>query len=183
MNKMTIVLCAALLCAPAANRLSAEGGIGLGMGDPGLYRAGDSWTSTYENPFHDYVVPLMMDLPNVIDQYLNYKKELGLTPDQQRALKDLRRGYQAEIVRLDSDLNIELMNLHDLMMEDDVDMLLIQSQNQKVESLQSQIRTKNIALFYSARKLLTADQLKTAVGLGIKPNPYEYYGYHWAMGF
>ncbi len=181
---MTVLWAAILMFLPASNRVAAEGLIEPDSTKPGIYSGPNNiWVPIYEDPNYNNDHPLMTNLRTIIDDYLYYKNEIGLTSEQQYALKALRDKYQTEIIRLNADLNIELMDLHNLTMEEEVNMDSIQSAKQRAESLQIQIQNKNIDLFVSAQRLLTPDQLGKTNNMGIKPNPYKYYGYRKIMGF
>ncbi len=176
-NRSILLIVAALSLVPiaapgAAGNEPFPGGAGYGM------MRGMMGHGALDREFmQDLGCPMMMNLHNVIDDYLRYKKEIGLNPQQEKSLKDLRQSYQKDITRLNAELMIDQADLRNILFEDEIDMEQVRSASAKLEKVQGEIRNKNIETFIAARRQLTEEQTQKAKDRGIRQNAYDYYDY------
>lgn len=176
---LTILIAILVICPAAGQAAKSKENYTEDFGNETFTAGPDS----YGGAMHDYGTPMMTHLNSVVDQYLRHKKQLGLTPEQMTALKELRQNYQRVIIQLNADLDQAQMDLNNLLNEDDVDMTRVQAENASIEKLQTEIRTKNIDLFVAAQKLLKPAQVDLAEKLGIERSPSAYFGRHMSAGY
>lgn len=138
-----------------------SGSIRGGMGMMGYDMMG------YNIMMDDAGCPMMMNMGTSTDYLLFYKDELELSKTQVSKLKKAREKYQKEAVSLYADLNLAMMELHNLLSEDELNILKIREASQKIGEIESELRTKNIETYVSAKLVLTREQLKKVRDMGI----------------
>jgi hypothetical protein len=118
--------------------------------------------------------PLMMDLQNVIDDYLTYREQIAITPDQLAALKNLRDVYQKKVLKLNDQHNRAVLKLNNILYDNQTTIKDIREVSAEIGQLEGEIRTQNIETFMAARDILNREQRKKAQEQGIKDYPFEY---------
>ncbi len=116
---------------------------------------------------NDAGCPMMMGMAMSADYLLSYKDELELSKTQVSKLRNIRDDYQNEAVSLYADLNRTMLELHNLLSEDELNIIKIRATSKKIEEIESELRTKNIETYIAAKLLLTREQLKTVKDMGI----------------
>lgn len=104
--------------------------------------------------------PMMMGLGISADFYLSYDEEIGLSKDQVTSLKALRDSYGKQAIALNADLQKVVLELRNVLNEDDVDLSQAKTISKRIESIETDLRLKNIETFVKAKEVLTKDQLK-----------------------
>lgn len=121
----------------------------------------------YDMMMNDAGCPMMTGMAMSADYLLSYKDELELSKMQVSKLKNIRDDYQNEAVSLYADLNRTMLELHNLLGEDELNIVKIRATNKKIEEIESELRTNNIETYVSAKLLLTREQLKKVRDMGI----------------
>jgi Spy/CpxP family protein refolding chaperone len=171
--KYIVLTSVLLLGSLGLNMASAHGGSvrgGLGMiGSGGMMRRslmGYNMTG-YDMMMNDAGCPMMMGMGTSTDYLLSYKDDLALSKTQVAKLKKAREKYQKEAVSLYADLNLAMMELHNLLDEDELNILGIRAASKKIGEIESELRTKNIETYVTAKLVLTRDQLKKVMDMGL----------------
>ena len=104
--------------------------------------------------------PMMKGYLEGADFYLSYSGELRLTDSQIRSLESIRDSYEKDAIRLNADLQTAMLELDNLQYEDEIDLSKVKTVNKKIETIQTEIRFKNIESFVKAKRTLNKEQLK-----------------------
>jgi len=104
--------------------------------------------------------PMMMDLLRSVDSYLFHKEEIGLSEGQLRSLKTIRDFYQKDVITMTANLHKLMLELNNLLSEDEIDLSKAKMLNEDIESIQAEMRFKNIEAFVRAKRILTKEQVK-----------------------
>lgn len=104
--------------------------------------------------------PMMKGYLEGADFYLSYSGELRLTDSQIRSLESIRDSYEKDAIRLNADLQTAMLELDNLQYEDEIDLSKVKTVNKKIETIQTEIRFKNIESFVKAKQTLNREQLK-----------------------
>jgi hypothetical protein len=118
--------------------------------------------------------PLLMDLQNVIEDYLVYREKLAITPDQLAALKRVRDTYQEQVLKLNDTHDREVLKLNNILYDNQADIKDIRAISAEIGRIEGEMRAKNIETFIAARDILNRDQLEKAKEQGIRDYPFEY---------
>jgi Spy/CpxP family protein refolding chaperone len=89
---------------------------------------------------------------------LRWKEELGLTPEQVRALWELRTNSAIEAIRRTADIRVAELQLHGLLEQDKVDLDKVEAQTRKTAFLHANRRLARIKTIEAGKALLTPDQ-------------------------
>ena len=103
-----------------------SGSIRGGMGMMGYNMMG------YNMMVDDAGYPMMMSMGTSADYLLSYKDELELSKTQVSKFKKAREKYQKETVSLYADLNLAMMELHNLLSEDELNLVEIRAASGKI---------------------------------------------------
>jgi Spy/CpxP family protein refolding chaperone len=106
-------------------------------------RSGES-TESYQGP--------------LITELLSMDQELALSPEQVQHLQALRNGFEKEAIRVQGEIQTAQVDLGDLLRISPPDMQKVEAQEQRIASLQAQLRTARIKAVTEARAVLTQEQ-------------------------
>lgn len=137
------------------------GGSMMGQGMMGYNMMG------YDMMMDDAGCPVMMSMGTSADYLLFYKGELELSKTQVSKFKKAREKYQKEAVSLYADLNLAMMELHNLLSEDELNLVEIRAASGKIGKIEGDLRAKNIETYISAKLVLTREQMKKVKDMGI----------------
>ena len=104
--------------------------------------------------------PMMKGYLEGADFYLSHRGELRLTDSQIRSLESNRDSYKKDAIILNADLQTAMLELNNLLSEDEIDLSKVKTINKKIETIQTEIRFKNIESFVKAKRTLNREQLK-----------------------
>lgn len=146
--------------------IAHSGNIRGGMGMMGGSMMGYNMMD-YNMMMDDAGCPMMMSLGTSADYLLSYKDELELSKTQVSKFKKAREKYQKETVSLHADLNLAMMELHNLLSEDELNLVEIRAASGKIGKIEGDLRAKNIETYISAKLVLTREQMKKVKDMGI----------------
>jgi len=92
---------------------------------------------------------------------IEHQKKIGLTADQQKAIKDEVRGAQAKFTDLQWDLKREMESFVALLEEDQVDEAKTMDALKKMLDLESRIKQTHLGLLIRIKNILTPEQKQT----------------------
>jgi len=137
-----------------------------GMGGPGLMGPGprpgpaygheDRWSS-HEGP----LITIMLD----------HAQEFGLTPDQERKLRDLRTEFAKESVRRTADIRVAEIDLNSLLEQEKWDLTKIEPKVKEIAALQGDLRLARIKTLAAGREVLTPEQVEKLKQIGHRMRP------------
>lgn len=105
----------------------------------------------------------------LISFMLHHQAELGLNPEQVKALEGLRSNFEKEAVRRSTDLKIAKLELHDLLRAQEVDLAKVETKVREITNLQAELRLGRIKTIEQGKALLTPDQRKKLAALLEEP--------------
>lgn len=117
---------------------SGRGGIGPGMGPGGPMPGGT------ERP--------------LITIMLQYRNDLGLTPEQVSRLEALRSDFAREAIRRGAEIRIAELDLASLLEQDPVDMAKVEAKIREAAQLRADLRVARLRTIEQGKTVLTADQ-------------------------
>ena len=134
---------------------------GPGMMGPGarpgpMHGRGGGWSS-HEGP----LITIMLDRA----------QELGLTPDQERKLRDLRTEFAKESVRRTADIRVAEIELNSLLEQDKWDLAMIEPKVKEIAMLQGDLRLARIKTLAAGREVLTPEQVEKLKQIGHQMRP------------
>jgi Spy/CpxP family protein refolding chaperone len=97
---------------------------------------------------------------------LDHAQELGLTPDQERKLRDLRTEFAKDSVRRTADIRVAEIELNSLLEQDKWDLTKIEPKVKQIAALQGDIRLARIKVLAAGREILTPEQVEKLRQIG-----------------
>jgi len=130
-----------------------EGGgmMGPGMG-PGMGGGPGGREMSHEGP--------------LISIILDQKQEIGLSPEQEKKLRDMRTEFSKETVRRTSEIRVAEIELESLLEQDKWDLSKIEPKVKQVTGLQGDLRLARIKTLEAGRAVLTPAQLEKLKQVG-----------------
>ncbi|MBI2154323.1 MAG: periplasmic heavy metal sensor [Candidatus Rokubacteria bacterium] len=96
----------------------------------------------------------------LISLALQNRDQLGLTPDQVKALESLRTEFQKEATRRSADLEVAETGLAELLRADAVDLAKVETKLRQIEALRTDIRLSRVKTLEKGKALLSLEQRK-----------------------
>lgn len=165
MNASRAVL-AALLVVGLVSPALAQGPAG-GMGGPmqggmmgGMGGMRDRGMGGHEGP--------------LISIMLAHREELGLTPDQEQKLRQIRTDVTKDLIRRTADLQVAEIDLETLLEQSSWDLAAIEAKVRQIATLQADCRLSRLRSLAAGRALLTPEQLQKLQAIGhasVRPHP------------
>lgn len=115
----------------------------------------------------DMGCPMMMGFVEGASFYLSYSEELGLSDTQIRDLKSIRDSYKKDAVKMSADLDMLILEFRHVLDEENIDLSKAKKLNRQIESMQADMRLKNIEAFIKAKQVLNKEQFKVLRRLGM----------------
>ena len=130
-----------------------EGGgmMGPGMG-PGMGGGPGGREMSHEGP----LISIMLD----------HKQEIGLSPEQEKKLRELRTEFSKETVRRSSEIRVAEIELDSLLEQERWDLSKIEPKVKQIATLQGDLRLARIKTLEAGRALLTPAQLEKLKQVG-----------------
>ncbi len=94
----------------------------------------------------------------LISLMLGWKEQLGLTPDQERSLSELRASYEKEAITRTSEIRVAELELKGLLEQDKVNLTKVEAQAKKIALLLADLRLARIKTIEAGKAVLTSDQ-------------------------
>ena len=136
--------------------MHGSGMMGQGAG-PGPMAGRRGGRSSHEGP----LITVMLD----------HAQELGLTPDQERKLRDLRTEFAKASVRRTADIRVAEIELNSLLEQDRWDLTKIEPTVKQVATLQGDLRLARIKTLAAGREVLTPEQIEKLKRIGHSMRP------------
>ena len=102
---------------------------------------------------------------------LDHAQELGLTPDQERKLRDLRTEFAKESVRRTADIRVAEIELNSLLEQGKWDLTKIETKVKQISMLQGDLRLARIKVLAAGREILTPEQIEKLKQVGHSMRP------------
>lgn len=119
------------------------------------------------NMIDDACCPMMMNMGTSADYLLKSKYDLDLSKTQVSKLEAIRINYQKDVVTLQADLDLAMLELHNLLNESEPNVSKIKETNANIEKIESELRAKNIEAYIATKLILTKKQLEKVQDMGI----------------
>jgi Spy/CpxP family protein refolding chaperone len=94
----------------------------------------------------------------LITMMLLWKEQLGLTPDQERSLRELRANFEKESIKRTSEIEVAELELKGLLEQETPDLGNVEAQVKQVALLQADLRVARIKTIEAGKALLTPEQ-------------------------
>ncbi len=94
----------------------------------------------------------------LISLMLAWKDQLGLTPEQEHSLKELRSNYEKEAITRTSEIEVAELELKGLLEQEKVDLVRVEAQVKKVALLRADCRLARIKTIEAGKAVLTPEQ-------------------------
>ncbi len=94
----------------------------------------------------------------LISEMLSMEQQLGPTPDQVQRLQTLRNTFDKQTIRLQGEMQSAQVDLNDLLASNAPDMQKVEAQEQKIASVQAQLRVARIKTLNEGRAVLSQEQ-------------------------
>lgn len=93
-----------------------------------------------------------------VTSMLRNADKLGLSDEQIKKLREIKRKYSKDIIKQDAELKIAEIDLGALLKESEINLTEVKEALKKVENYRTQIKYLRIMAFVEARKILSAEQ-------------------------
>ena len=140
-------------------------------GPPGMRWGGMMAPGTRPGPMSGREGGLSSHEGPLITIMLDHAQELGLTPDQERKLRDLRTEFAKELVRRTADIRVAEIELSSLLEQDRWDVAKIEPKVKQVAMLQGDLRLARIKTLAAGREVLTSEQVEKFKQIGHRMRP------------
>ena len=127
------------------------GMMGPGMG-PGMGGGPGGRDMSHEGP----VITIMLD----------HQQEIGLSPEQEKRLRDLRTEFSKESTRRTADIRVAEIELDALLEQEKWDLSKIEPKVKQIATLQGDLRLARIRTLEAGRAVLTSAQLEKLKQVG-----------------
>jgi len=87
-------------------------------------------------------------------------QSLGLTDDQMSRLRPSMTEYQKEMISLNSQIQVKQIDLHTMLMANNVDMKKVETQVRDINRMQGDLQLAGIRAFEAGKKILTPEQTR-----------------------
>lgn len=98
------------------------------------------------------------DRTRLVSVMFRWKDELGLTPEQVHALRELRADFQRGAITRTSEIELAAVDLRGLMEQDTLDLTKVEAQVRKTALLRADQRVAGIKLVQASKAVLTPEQ-------------------------
>jgi Spy/CpxP family protein refolding chaperone len=137
--------------------MGGMGGMGGGMmggmmGQGGMREGREGRMMSHEGP--------------LITIMLEHSQDLGLNPEQEKKLRDLRTEFSKESVRRTADIRVAQIELNALLEQDQWDVAKIEPKVKQLATLQGDLRLARIKTLAAGRAVLTPQQVEKLKQVG-----------------
>ncbi len=94
----------------------------------------------------------------LISMMLHWKEQLGLTPDQERSLRELRANFEKDAIKRTSEIEVAELEIKGLLEQDTPDLGKVEAHARNVALLQADLRVARIKTIEAGKALLTPEQ-------------------------
>ena len=152
-----------VLAAPAAAQMMGQmqqggqaGGMGGGMMGGGMMGGGMMGPGMHEgrgNRMMSHEGPL-------ITMMLEHSQDLGLNPEQEKKLRDLRTEFAKDSIRRTAEIRVAQIELDSLLEQDQWDLAKIEPKVKQIATLRGDLRFARVKTLAAGRAVLTPQQLE-----------------------
>lgn len=96
----------------------------------------------------------------LISLALRHKEQLGLSPDQVKALESFRAEFQKEATRRSAEIQVAEQELAELLREEPVDLAKVEAKIRQIATVQAELRLARIRTLEKGKAVLTLEQRK-----------------------
>ena len=107
----------------------------------------------------------------IISMMLSHAQELGLTPEQEKQLRDLRTEFTKESIRRTAEIRVAEIELDALLAEEAWNLAEIEPKVKEIATLRGELRLERIKTLEAGRALLTPEQLQKLKQVGHQMRP------------
>jgi len=102
----------------------------------------------------------------LISIVLEHGQELGLSPEQEKKLRDLRTDFAKESIRRTAEIRVGEIELESLLEQGQWDLAKIEPKVKQIAGLQADIRLARLKTLEAGRMVLTPEQLEKVKQIG-----------------
>lgn len=102
----------------------------------------------------------------LLTMMLRHSQDLGLTPEQEKKLRDLRTEFEKESVRRTAEVRVAQIELESLLEQEQWNLAQIEPKVKQIAALQGDLRVARIKTLAAGRALLTPQQLEKLKQVG-----------------
>lgn len=102
----------------------------------------------------------MMSKHSSVGYFLSHSEGIELSEDQVKLLETIRDSYQEEQTREIASLETAMSELHNVLSEDEIDLSEASELNERIETIRTGVRFKEIEAFAKAKRILSGEQLE-----------------------
>jgi Spy/CpxP family protein refolding chaperone len=102
----------------------------------------------------------------IITMMLEHSQDLGLNPEQEKKLRDLRTEFSKDSVRRTADIRVAQIELNALLEQDQWDVAKIEPKVKQLATLQGDLRVARIKTLAAGRAVLTPEQVEKLKQVG-----------------
>jgi Spy/CpxP family protein refolding chaperone len=102
----------------------------------------------------------------LISMVLKHGQELGLSPEQEKKLRDLRTDFAKESIRRTAEIRVGEIELESLLEQGQWDLAKIEPKVKQIAGLQADFRLVRLKTLEAGRRVLTPEQLERVKQIG-----------------
>jgi Spy/CpxP family protein refolding chaperone len=102
---------------------------------------------------------------------LHHSQELGLSPEQEKKLRDLRTEFAKEAVRRTAEIRVAQIDVDALLEQERWDLAQIEPKARQIAALEGDLRVARLKTLAAGRALLTPQQLEKLKQVGHRIRP------------
>ena len=122
------------------------GMMGGGMMGPGMHEGRGNRMMSHEGP--------------LLTMMLEHSQDLGLNPEQEKKLRDLRTEFAKDSIRRTAEIRVAQIELDSLLEQDQWDLAKIEPKVKQIATLRGDLRFARVKTLAAGRAVLTAQQLE-----------------------
>ena len=122
------------------------GMMGGGMMGPGMHEGRGNRMMSHEGP--------------LLTMMLEHSQDLGLNPEQEKKLRDLRTEFAKDSIRRTAEIRVAQIELDSLLEQDQWDLAKIEPKVKQIATLRGDLRFARVKTLAAGRAVLTPQQLE-----------------------
>ena len=122
---------------------------------------------------HSYLCCPMMSTHSSVGYFLSHSEGIELSEGQVKSLEAIRDSYQEERTQEIANLETAMSELHSVLSEDEIDLSEASDLNERIETIRTRVRFKEIEAFAKAKRVLSGEQLERLRSLDAGSSQHE----------
>lgn len=102
----------------------------------------------------------------LLTMMLHHSQDLGLSPEQEQKLRDLRTAFEKEAVRRTAEIRVLQIDVDALLEQERWDLAQLEPKVKQIAALQGELRLAGLTTLAAGRALLTSQQLEKLKQIG-----------------